>query len=354
MRKEFHMNIFKDILITVFNYLKADWAILLVGVLLAVFIKTYIDDKAFKKYLNKHSKVSIGAAIGFGAFTPLCACGTMAVLLSMFISSMPWGPVMAFLVSSPLTSPSQFMYQTSFLGMDFAVAVLISSLVLGTIAGLVAHYLSTNTKFFHNQFRMKPQSASLCCNAEPSTVLTDKPSCCSKVPLSIKTERSSCCAQSAVIENKPDVWKNSLDQMVKKLKLNDFLSNFIDLGIRKVLFYFVIFIAIGRIVELMIPQEWVLSLFGEGNSYSVPLGASIGLPLYVSSSAALPLMKSFLSQGASQGALLAFLITGKATGIPVIAGMSAILKKRAIAYYVLTVYLGGIAFGWLFELYLAF
>ncbi len=333
------MEIIKDLISTVVGYLKADWAILLVGVMLAVFIKTYVDDKAFKKYLDKHSNVSIGAAIGFGAFTPLCACGTMAVLLSMFISSMPWGPVMAFLVSSPLTSPSQFMFQTSFLGMNFAVAVLVSSLMLGMIAGVGAHYLSVNTRFFNNQFRMKSQAESSCCGPTPLTVISDT------VP---------CCTGSTETGNESRAKDKSFDQFIKKLKLNDIVSNFIDLGLKKVLFYFVIFIAIGRLVELMIPQEWVLSLFGEGNKYSVPLGATIGLPLYVSSSAALPLMKSFLSEGASQGALLAFLITGKATGIPVIAGMSAILKKRAIAYYVLTVYLGGIAFGWLYEFYLTF
>ncbi len=152
----------KDIVLTVVGYLKADWSILLIGVMIAVLIKTYIDDQSFKKYINQHSKVSIGAAIGFGAFTPLCACGTMAVILSMFISSMPWGPVMAFLVSSPLTSPSEFVFQSTFLGVEFAVVVLIASIVLGVTAGGIAHYLSVKTNFFKDQFRIK---------AEPKIVL---------------------------------------------------------------------------------------------------------------------------------------------------------------------------------------
>lgn len=340
MNSEIYLFI-KDIVLTVVGYLKADWSILLVGVMIAVLIKTYIDDQSFKKYINQHSKVSIGAAIGFGAFTPLCACGTMAVILSMFISSMPWGPVMAFLVSSPLTSPSEFVFQSTFLGVEFAVVVLIASIVLGVTAGGIAHYLSVKTSFFKDQFRIKAEP-----KVVPKTVFLTEPM---TEPMTEPRIESKSNLVNVVQFSEIPVKEKSL---VTRFRLKAMAENFYDLGIKKVLFYFVIFIAIGRIVELIIPQQWILSLFGENNSYSVPLGATIGLPLYVSSSAALPLMKSFLTEGASQGAILAFLITGKATGVPVIAGMSAILKKRAILYYVLTVYIGGIVFGWLYEFYL--
>lgn len=335
----------KDIVYTVFRYLKADWIILFIGIMLSVTIKVYLSDQSFLNFVKKNSKISILSSIGFGSFTPLCACGTMAVLLSMFITSMPWGPVMAFLVSSPLTSPSQFMFQTSFFGTEFAVAVLISSLVLGLSAGLIAQFLEKRTNFFEGQFKL----------ANHKSEQESKPrSCCTSniTKLDVKIETSNCCTSR--LNNQESITRQSnaciiKEPFSKRLKLKQFFMELYNLGVKKVLLYFILFIALGRVVEIIIPKEWIISLFVETNNYSIPLAASIGLPIYVSGSAALPLMKSFMNLGAGQGALLAFLITGKATGLPVIAGMSTILKKRAILFYVAFVYFGGILAGTVYQ-----
>ncbi|MBS4538991.1 permease [Clostridium sp. D2Q-11] len=327
------INILKDIVWTVLRYLKADWWILLIGILLAVCIRVYVDENSFNRYLKRNSKASILSSIGFGALTPLCACGTMAVLLSMFITSMPWGPVMAFLVSSPLTSPSEFMFQTAFFGTKFAIVVVISSILLGLLAGLFAHFLDLKTNFFKGQFRIIKDNDIVMGKSQVQSI-----SCCSveNDQVGIISSSSSCCSNK--------------ETLINKLKIKDFIREFINLGIKKVLLYFIIFIAIGRVAELIIPKEWIMSLFSSNRVYSIPLGAIIGLPLYVSGPSALPLMKSFMNSGASSGVLLAFLITGKATGVPVIAGMSTILKKRAILFYVLFVYLGGVIFGYVYQL----
>ncbi|MDF2547811.1 MAG: hypothetical protein K0R93_2709 [Anaerosolibacter sp.] len=321
------MEFLQDIAGTVIGYLKADWLILLLGIIMAVGINVYVDADNLRRLLQKNSRLSVPGSVAFGALTPLCACGTMAVLLSMFISSLPWGPVMAFLVSSPLTSPSEFMFETAFLGARFATAVLISSIVLGISAGFLAHYLETNTSFFKGQFKL---------------IGTKKESCCSKDTEQELIATISCCPQGNV-----EIYKES---MIRKYRIDQFVKGLYDIGLRKILLAFVVFIGIGRIVEMILPQEWILTLFSGDKNYSIPLGATVGLPLYVSGSAALPLMKSFMNAGASEAAVLAFLITGKATGIPVIAGMSTILKKRAILFYVGFVYLGGIIAGYLYQL----
>lgn len=324
------MDIIKDVIMTVFGYLKADWHILLIGILLAVSINVYVDSMKLKKYLEKNAMLSVPGSVAFGALTPLCACGTMAVLLSMFLSSMPWGAVMAFLVSSPLTSPSEFMFQTSFFGARFATMVLISSVTLGLLAGFIAHLLDMKTSFFSEQFRINISGQESCCSSDESDGILDL------------LESSACCSQKEIaVEPK--------QSFIEKYKVNQFIKEFYNIGIKKILLAFVVFIAIGRVVEMMIPKEWVMALFSQDKSYSIPLGATIGLPLYVSGSAALPIMKSFMSSGAGEGAILAFLITGKATGIPVIVGMSTILKKKAIFFYVGFVYFGGIVFGYLYQ-----
>lgn len=328
----------KDILMTVIDYLKADWLILLIGILIAVSIIVYIDPKKIRRYLEKNSRLSIPGSVGFGAFTPFCACGTMAVILAMFVSAMPWGPVMAFLVSSPLTSPSEFMFEAAFFGTKFAAVVLVASILLGISAGFIAHILDKKTTFFKGQFRkgLKIEGEESCCSAN-EVDSKQNISCCSDDNV------SPCCSETSVSESK---------SFLQRYKIDKFIKEFFNIGIKKILILFILFIAVGRMVEMIVPQEWIIALFSAEKAYSILLGATVGLPLYVSGSAALPLIKSFMNSGAGQGAILAFLITGKATGVPVIMGMSVILKKRAIFFYVSFIYLGGILSGYLYKMML--
>lgn len=332
--------VIENVVLVVLRYLKNDWLYLFIGIMIAVLIKVYIGDKKFKKYIEKKNKVSMVGAIGFGTLTPLCACGTMAVLLSMFVSTMPWGVVMSFLVSSPLTSPSQFVFQTSFFGVKFASAVLVSSVVLGLLAGIIANILNKKTSLFKNQLRLVKSSCGSKCGTKKEVVeevKVEPKKCCNSGVKTVSIDAPSCQCTPKV-------------SWIKKYKLDQVWHEFVNTGLKKVLLYFCIFIAIGYLVELIIPKQWIMSLFGQQNALSIPLAATIGLPLYVSGSAALPLMQSFMAQGASQGVLLAFLITGKATGVPVIAGLSTIIKGKALAYYVLFVYVGGIVMGYLYQL----
>jgi uncharacterized protein len=358
------LNLINEILLTIWHYLKADWLILLIGISLAVAMSVYVDSNKLKKLLMKKTGVSIPGAVLFGSLTPLCACGTMAVLLAMFVSAMPWGPVMAFLISSPLASPSEYMFETAFFGSKFATAVLITSIALGLIAGFLANLLEKKTSFFKDQFRLSSSKNESCCVNENSI---ESKSCCVE-PLKASGNENCCPANKKMVIKKSDAIKikkatinregcctsqetiHSNNGFVKKYKLDKFAREFVNIGLKKILLYFVMFIAIGRVVEMIIPQSWIMTLFSADKAYSIPLAATIGLPLYLNDSSALPLLKSLINSGAGQGVVLAFIITGKATGVPVIAGMSTFLKKRAMLFYIGVIYIGGILAGYIFQM----
>jgi uncharacterized protein len=359
------INFITEILLSIWHYLKADWLILLIGITLAVAMSVYVDSNKLKKLLMKRTGVSIPGAVLFGSLTPLCACGTMAVLLSMFVSAMPWGPVMAFLISSPLTSPSEYMFETAFFGSKFATAVLVSSIALGLIAGFLAHMLEKRTNFFKDQFRLVAGKSESCCTTSDS--INEKNGCCGE-NIKAASNESCCNSNKKLVIKKSDAVKikkaalskeacctneemvRSNDGFVKKYKLDKLAKEFVNTGLKKILLYFIIFIAIGRIVEMIIPQSLIMTLFSADKAYSIPLAATIGLPLYLTDSSALPLLKSLINSGAGQGVVLAFIITGKATGVPVIAGMATFLKKRAMLFYIGIVYLGGILAAYIFQL----
>src|SRR5690242_15355974 len=128
-----------DTVVYVLNTLLHNAPALVIGILVAAALQTYIDPERMKGWLMRRSSVSIPATVAFGAFTPFCACGTMAVVISMLATALPWGPVMAFLTSSPLMSPEGFVMMSGILGTSFAVALAAASVLIGLGSGYATH-----------------------------------------------------------------------------------------------------------------------------------------------------------------------------------------------------------------------
>ncbi len=74
------INLIKDTILYVLNTLVSDAVPLIFGVIVACIINVYIDPEKFKTLLMKKKKVSILSSVAFGTFTPLCSCGTMAII----------------------------------------------------------------------------------------------------------------------------------------------------------------------------------------------------------------------------------------------------------------------------------
>jgi uncharacterized membrane protein YraQ (UPF0718 family) len=116
---------------------------------------------------------------------------------------------------------------------------------------------------------------------------------------------------------------------------------------------FVGFAFIGYFLNGLIPSSWVSAVFGGSSLYNVPLAATLGLPLYINSEASLPLVRALIDNGMSQGAALAFLISGSGTSIGAITGALTIARWRVVALVVGVLWLGAILSGFAFNLVLA-
>lgn len=361
----------KDTGLYLLQTLRHNAVVLILGILIAGALRVYIDTERMKHWLIKRSSLSIPATVAFGAFTPFCACGTMAVVLGMLASSLPWGAIMAFLTSSPLMSPDEFVMISGILGVRFAVALTAASVLIGLGAGYLANALKKRTAFFADQLRFaeKPKKAperratvkredlraaayvtsSGCCAPAPAASCctpTPAASCCSSAPVAsccAAAPAAGCCAAAQPARTA------SFSGFLKKLKLDELAETVFDLGIKKILPLFVLFAAVGYLINRFIPAAWISAVFGAQNAFAVPIAAVVGLPLYVSGSAAIPLMDSLLQAGVSPGAMLAFMITGPGTSAGVIAGIASILKRRAIAFYVACLMAGAIVLGYLYD-----
>ncbi len=332
--------------------LQHNWPYLLVSVLIAVALKLYVDADKVSAFLTRYKGASVVTATAAAVATPLCSCGTTAVILGMLASRMTWAPIVAFMVSSPLTSPEGVVYSAGLFGWPFAWAFYLASIVLGLAGGWIAALLESRG-WLANQARfadpVPAPSASLPSRSfgmeaagvklsEPAPAASDQPAGSCSCSSSGKAAPSTTAAP-AVPAAKPRV-----TPLV-------FLSEVYNSGVR-LLGMFLAFAFIGYFLNGLIPAEWVAAIFGSGNVYSVPLAATLGLPLYINSEASLPLVRALLDHGMSQGAALAFLISGAGTSIGAITGALTIARWRVVGLVVGILWAGAILTGFAFDLLL--
>lgn len=357
--------------------LQHNWPFLALSVVIATALKLFIDTEKISAFLVRHRRAGVIAATGAAVGTPLCSCGTTAVVLGMMASTMPWAPIVAFMVASPLTSPEELVYSAGLFGWPFALAFFLASIVLGLAGGWIAAVFERRG-WLANQTRFAESVAASCaCSVEknipaptrrvfnlevphiqlaqigmagdfttaPLALATD---CgCGEVAIPLDRVEPDCgCSDnsprpvphiSPTASSKPDVTPAV------------FAAELFTSG-KRLLLMFLGFAFIGYFLNGLIPASWVAAVFGSGNIYNVPLAATLGLPLYINSEASLPLIRALLDNGMSQGAALAFMISGAGTSIGAIAGALTIARWRVIALVVGVLWIGAIVSGFAFDL----
>jgi uncharacterized membrane protein YraQ (UPF0718 family) len=349
-----------------------NWPYLVVSVAIATLLKLYVDAEKVSAFLNRYRGTSVVAATTAAVVTPFCSCGTTAVILGMMASRMPWAPIVAFMVASPLTSPQELVYSAGLFGWPFALAFYLASIVLGLAAGWVAAALESRG-WLANQTRFAaPALASGACSANTTAPIASGRAFRLAVPgLQLSELGAACgCAGAAPItlaarcgcgraETTRDVAEpghagdasGPVASQKPKVTPVMFLKELYSSG-KQLLVMFLGFALIGYVLNGLIPASWVAAVFGGGNIYNIPLAATLGLPLYVNAEASLPLIRALLDNGMSQGAALAFLISGAGTSIGAITGALTIARWRVVALVIGALWVGAILSGFAFNLVL--
>ncbi len=290
--------------------LASNWPFLVASIVLATLMTRSLDRERVGAFLRRHRRGGVVVATAAAVTTPLCSCGTTAVVLGMMAGSLPWAPIIAFLVASPLTSPGELVYAAGLFGWRFAGAFFVASIVLGLLGGLLGHLIESRG-WLEGQARLRT-------SAHPDLALRPR----------------------AAAPRPPRFGATALAR--------DFWST----GTR-LLGLFVAFSAVGYLLNDLIPAQWMGLLFGRGHAYGVPLAATLGLPLYVNTEASLPLVRGMIGNGMSAGASLAFLVTGAGTSVGAIAGTLVIARWRVVGLVVATLWIGAVSCGMAYDAALA-
>lgn len=356
-----------------------NWPYLAVSVVIATLLKLYVNGEKVSAFLNRYRRAGVVAAMAAAVTTPLCSCGTTAVVLGLMASRMPWAPIVAFMVASPLTSPEGLIYSAGLFGWPFAWAFYLASIGLGLVGGWIAAvfesrgWLANQARFAEAKSAPRTRPANNQVSLTPRRLFTMEVSAMALSPVgatcgcagTISPEPVASCgcdqdqitpkregSRSSQADDSADPAQSNRPVPLQKppVTLTTFWQELYHSG-KYLVVMFTGFAFVGYFLNGLIPASWVATLFGSGNIYNVPLAATLGLPLYINSEASLPLIRALLDNGMSQGAALAFLISGSGTSIGAITGALTIARWRIVGIVVATLWIGAILAGILFNLF---
>ncbi len=297
-----------------------NWPYLFVGIIGAGALKTYLGTDRIAAWLRRRRGLAVAGSVGVAVGTPLCSCGTTAVVLSMLASTVPWAPVVAFMVASPLTSPSELLYSAGLFGWPFALAFFGGSITLGLAAGAVTA-LAERLGWLRNQARFPIADG---CAA------TDH----RQVGAATTTSPGPGAASVHEFHGSPIArWRPRT------------LGRNVLMVARRTLPLFLGFAALGYLVTALVPQAWIAQWLGGRSPLATVLAATLGIPLYLNSDGSLPFVASLMHAGMGTGPAMAFLVTGAGTSLGAISGGLLIARWRILAIVVATLWTGAVVLG---------
>lgn len=316
----------------VWNTIVHNWPYLLLSVVVASVVQVYLSPDRLSTWLRRRTWIAVVGAVALGALTPFCSCGTTAIVLGALASAVPWAPVVAFMASSPLTSPQELVLSVGLFGPGFAVTYFVAAIAVGLLGGLAAWWLEGHG-YLAGQARVaapEPAPAAGSCCPEPAGSPT-APAGGTRLLTVVEAP-----APAVATPAKTAQFVRALAENAKRLA-----------------YFFLAFATLGYLLIRILPADLLTGLLGDGNPiWSVPIAAVLGIPIYLNTDASLPLVAGLVDGGMNPGAAIAFLITGAGTSIGSISGMLVIARWRVVALVITTLFVTAIATGWLAALWL--
>ena len=265
------------------------------------YVQSYFPPERTKKILGRFKGISanlMGALLG--TVTPFCSCSSIPIFIGFASARVPVGVSLSFLISSPLVDLGAFLLLLSVFGIKIALAYVLVGIILAVFGGALLDKLGMEDQV-EEFIRMAPV----------------------------------------------------MDVEQKKLSAKDrcvYGKNQVLSIIRKVWKYVFIGVGIGAIIHNWIPQEWVVSLLGSGNPFSVVLATAVGVPMYADIFGTIPIAEALWARGAGLGTILSFMMAVTALSLPSLIMLKQAIKPKLLGAFIAIVVIGILLIGFGFNL----
>jgi len=284
------------------DYLSHLWQILLelspsllLGLFIAGLLHVYLPPGLIHRRLNRPDMASVVRASLIGVPLPLCSCGVIPTALGLRRDGASRGATTAFMISTPQTGVDSILVSAAFLGWPFAVFKLVAAFVTGLIGGGLVN-------------RLLPSDA----------------------------ERASGDGAAAEAGHRPEGIIGALRYAI--VDLLGAIDRWLIVGV-----------LVAALVTTLSPadlfagQVWAHGLLG------MLVVLAISLPLYVCTTASVPIAAALIAAGMPAGSALVFLMAGPATNVATIGAVYRTLGLRVLSLYLGTVVVMSLAFGLMFD-----
>ncbi|HDP35561.1 MAG TPA: permease [Candidatus Hydrogenedentes bacterium] len=270
---------------------------LLFGFLMAGVLSVAITPEWVERHLGGRGFGPVFKSSLFGIPLPLCSCGVIPVMASIRRHGAGRGATVGFLLSTPQTGVDSIFATYALLGPVLAVYRPLVALVTGVVGGLAAQVFDPDRSGGETDASGVPACTASCCSDGPRRGL------------------------------------------VARALEYGFVT--LSRDIAKPLF---VGILIAGAMSVFI-QENFLSAYLGGGLVAMLVMMAMGIPIYVCSTASIPIALGFMHMGASPGAALVFLISGPATNAAAISVVWQLLGRRTAIIYLVTAALGALLAG---------
>jgi uncharacterized membrane protein YraQ (UPF0718 family)/copper chaperone CopZ len=315
----------------VLQYIQEFWLItcrmapwLLFGFLAAGILSVFFSPEYVRKHLGKKGLGSIIKAALFGVPLPLCSCGVIPVTASLKKQGAGKGAAGSFLISTPQTGVDSIFATYSMLGLVYAIFRPVVAFFTGIIGGvLIERFGEDNGKKTEKSSKSEKCSSECSCEQNDCFDTCETPACCT----------------SCDLENEENSGSGKVGCPVCTALHYGFFTLLGDIA-----FSLVIGLALAALISMIVPEDLAANYL-QSDWLAMPAMLLFGIPLYVCSTASVPIAAALIAKGISPGAALIFLITGPATNAATVTAMSKVLGKRSIIIYLLTVAVSAVLAG---------
>jgi len=260
-------------------------------------VRTFLPEHRLKAWMSKGGLWGNAVAAIFGAVTPFCSCSSIPIFISFLKAGVPLGVTFSFLISSPLINEYLVILMIGEFGLPVTLAYVISGLLIGIIAGAVIGKLKLE-KYLEADILQSAQE------------------------------------KSELVEY----------TLTKRIRYGFEESVTI---IRQIWIWVLVGVGIGALIHNYVPADTIHAMIQKTGIFSVPLATVLGVPMYGSCAAIVPIAVVLFQKGIPLGTALAFMMAMAALSLP-----EAIMLRRTMHLKLIAIFFAVTSIGIIFTGYL--
>ncbi len=268
---------------------------LLLGLFIAGLVHVYVPAATIHKRLSRPDLGSTVRASLLGVPLPLCSCGVIPTALGLRKAGASPGATTSFMISTPQTGVDSILVSAAFLGWPFALFKVLAAFVTGVAGGVLVNRLTSSS--------------------EESTG-----------------------------DGSTSLGGPGEDRGIRgalRYAVFDLLAA-IDL-------WLIAGVLVAALITTLVPADFFADRAWSQGLTGMLVVLAISLPLYVCTTASVPIAASFIAAGMPFGSALVFLMAGPATNVATIGAVYRTLGGAVLGLYLGTVVVMSLGFGLLFD-----